>query len=112
MRAFTSGVRKAIRIASEIFCVISFGVPGGATTPPDEPVPRAGRVTPIARRPVWFTGGRASAAIFRREQLGRGFATRGPAVVCEYSATTLVPPGWGLRVDAVGGLLLERKRRA
>jgi N-methylhydantoinase A len=84
---------------------------GGATVPPRESVPRTGRVPAVARRSIWFTGGRAPAAIFRREHLGRGFATRGPAVVCEYSATTVVPPGWGLRVDAVGGLLLEGGRR-
>jgi len=28
-------------------------------------------------------------------------------VVCEYSATTLVPPGWRVTVDRLGGLLLE-----
>jgi N-methylhydantoinase A len=50
--------------------------------------------------------------VFRRDQLGRGFATPGPALVCEYSATTIVPPGWQLRVDAVGGLVLERGRHA
>ena len=35
---------------------------------------------------------------------------RGPLVVCEYSATTVVPPGWRLTVDRTGGLLLERGR--
>jgi N-methylhydantoinase A len=84
---------------------------GGAPVPPRAPVARTVRVPSASRRPVWFAEGRVSAAIFRREHLGRGFAVRGPAVVCEYSATTVVPPGWALRVDAVGGLVLERGRR-
>ena len=47
-----------------------------------------------------------------RDALGRGYAARGPLIVCEYSATTVVPPGWRMTVDAVGGLLLERGRHA
>ena len=37
-----------------------------------------------------------------------GWAARGPLVICEYSATTVVPPTWCLRVDRFGGLVLER----
>jgi hypothetical protein len=29
-------------------------------------------------------------------------------VVCEYSATTLVPPEWRMHVDRLGGLVLEK----
>jgi N-methylhydantoinase A len=85
---------------------------GGGMVPPREPVARAQHVDRFARRPMWFAGRRLPAAVFRRDRLGRGFAARGPALVCEYSATTVVPPGWRLRVDGVGGLLLERGRRA
>jgi len=50
--------------------------------------------------------------LYQREDLRAGHQVRGPAVVAEYSATTLVPPGWKLRVDAFGNLLLtERKLR-
>jgi N-methylhydantoinase A len=79
--------------------------------PPRESVARTVRVPSVSHRPVWFAEGRVSTAIVQREHLGRGFAVRGPAVVSEYSATTVIPPGWALRVDAVGGLVLERERR-
>jgi N-methylhydantoinase A len=43
---------------------------------------------------------------YRRGELKPGARLAGPAIVCEYSATTLVPPGWRLTVDRAGGLLL------
>ncbi|MDP9146824.1 MAG: hydantoinase/oxoprolinase family protein, partial [Acidobacteriota bacterium] len=46
--------------------------------------------------------------LFAREDLRAGDAFRGPAVVMEYSATTLIPPDWNARVDAYGQLLLSR----
>jgi N-methylhydantoinase A len=73
--------------------------------PPDRPS-RAAAVR-AARRRVYFDGRAWSASVHRREELAAGRRLRGPAVVCEYSATTLVPPGWRLTVDALGGLVLE-----
>jgi N-methylhydantoinase A len=85
---------------------------GGATVPPRDVVAGARGTGRPVRRPVWFAGRRHAAAVLRRDRLGRGFSTRGPALVCEYSATTVVPPGWRLRVDAVGGLVLAWGRHA
>jgi N-methylhydantoinase A len=34
----------------------------------------------------------------------------GPAVICEYSATTMVPKGWRARVDRAGNLVLRPGR--
>jgi N-methylhydantoinase A len=48
-------------------------------------------------------------AVDRRE-LAPGHAFEGPALVEEYSGTTLVPPGWAARVTAGGHLLLEPTR--
>ena len=61
-------------------------------------------------RPVVFDDGEHAAAVHRRDDLAPGQRFRGPAVVCEYSATTLVPPGWRVAVDRVGGLLLAAER--
>jgi N-methylhydantoinase A len=83
---------------------------GGAKRPPIDRIPPARRLQRMTR-PVWFAGRRVTTVVVRREQLGCGFAVRGPAVVCEYSATTVVPPNWRLRVDRLGGLVLERGRR-
>jgi N-methylhydantoinase A len=61
------------------------------------------------RRAVWFEGKRAETPIYVREKLRSGNALRGPAIVAEYSATTVVPPGWRGRVDAFGNLILSLK---
>ena len=34
----------------------------------------------------------------------------GPAVIQEFGSTTVVFPGWAIRVDAYGNLLMERER--
>jgi N-methylhydantoinase A/oxoprolinase/acetone carboxylase beta subunit len=52
------------------------------------------------------------ARLIDREQLRAGDFFRGPAVVSEYSATTLVPGGWRAQVDAYGQILLRQTRKA
>ncbi|HWP64325.1 MAG TPA: hydantoinase/oxoprolinase family protein, partial [Candidatus Limnocylindria bacterium] len=84
---------------------------GGAVPPPRHTAPRARGPVPITHARAWFGGRACRTGVVRRCTLGRGWAARGPLVVCEYSATTVVPPGWRLVVDRVGGLLLERGRR-
>jgi N-methylhydantoinase A len=45
---------------------------------------------------------------YERSQLEPGMKLEGPAVIAEFSATTFVPPGWELRCDAAGNLILNR----
>jgi N-methylhydantoinase A len=47
--------------------------------------------------------------LYRRDNLRAGDIFSGPAIVAEYSATTLIPPNWSVRVDAYGQLLLTPK---
>jgi N-methylhydantoinase A len=47
--------------------------------------------------------------LYRRENLRSGDVFSGPAIVAEYSATTLIPPDWRARVDNYGQLLLSTK---
>ena len=47
--------------------------------------------------------------VVHRDDLPAGRAHPGPAVICEYSATTVVPPGWVVRVAEEGGLVLENR---
>jgi N-methylhydantoinase A len=57
--------------------------------------------------------GRACRAVLiARDDLRRGDSLSGPAVLSEYSATTLVPHGWTGRVDPYGQILLTPKRGA
>lgn len=59
------------------------------------------------RAPVWFEGQRRSAAIYERSQLAPKRRYSGPAVVVEYSATTVIPPGMRFQLDAMGNLLIR-----
>jgi N-methylhydantoinase A len=54
-----------------------------------------------------FEGKKVAAAIYARERLARGRKFRGPAIVTEYSATTVVPPGKRFGVDRAGNLVIE-----
>jgi N-methylhydantoinase A len=49
--------------------------------------------------------------LYRRDNLRGGDIFSGPAVVMEYSATTLIPPEWKARVDSYGQLLLTPNNR-
>jgi N-methylhydantoinase A len=80
---------------------------GGGVDLPRERPGRGGRATPLGRRPVRFGGAVRLAPVYRRDDLPSGARIAGPAVVCEYSATAVIPPGWRAAVDAMGGLVLE-----
>ena len=47
--------------------------------------------------------------LYRRNNLCAGDVFSGPAIVAEYSATTLIPPDWRARVESYGQLLLTPK---
>jgi len=80
---------------------------GGRLRVPSERLASAGRIRPLAMRRVRFAERPRLTSVYRRHDLPVGRRVRGPTIVCEYSATTLVPPGWWCRVDRVGGLVLE-----
>jgi N-methylhydantoinase A len=64
---------------------------------------------PPQTRPVFFAhGGFRETPIWRRDDLPAGFATEGPAIVEEVSATTVVHPGQRLTIDAAGVMTIER----
>ncbi|WP_408610755.1 hypothetical protein [Kineobactrum salinum] len=46
--------------------------------------------------------------MFARDGLGQGDTLTGPAVVDEWTTTTIVPPGWTLTVHASGTLIMTR----
>jgi N-methylhydantoinase A len=56
---------------------------------------------------VWFSGKRHKTRIMPRETLKLGKAYRGPAIIMEYSATTVVPPGMGVHKDKAGNLIIK-----
>ena len=67
--------------------------------------------SPLKQEPVWFNGRFRPTPFYDRERLGAGSRIAGPAVVIEYSSTTVVPPGYECRVDEYLNLVLVCKRR-
>ncbi len=82
------------------------------------PKPRAARVRAGARgkladalagiRPVWFESRPWETPFYDREKLPTGMRFQGPAVIVEYSSTTVVPPDFVCRLDEKKNLVLRR----
>jgi N-methylhydantoinase A len=73
-------------------------------------VPRGGRNADAAKvsiSTVMFRGRAKLTAVYDRAGLRGENQISGPAIVTEYSATTLIPPDWAGRVDRIGNLILE-----
>jgi N-methylhydantoinase A len=68
------------------------------------------RPEPFNTHPVVFEKKRIATPVYRRESLTPGARISGPAVITEYSSTTLVPPNWRLEVDPARNLLITRRR--
>ena len=69
-----------------------------------KPLPR---VAPVERAPVFFHDKRLTTAVFERADLIPGRSMRGPAVITEYSATTVIPAGKKFWVDASENLIIK-----
>jgi N-methylhydantoinase A len=63
-------------------------------------------VTPVARETVVFQGRKTATRIYERSDLAPGRSLKGPAVITEYSATTVIPPDKRFQIDAAGNLLI------
>jgi N-methylhydantoinase A len=86
----------------------------GRTPKPVLPKLQQGESDPSAARvsiaPVLFHGRPKRTPIYERSRLLAGNRISGPAVVTEYSATTLIPPDWHCRIDPSENLILEPRR--
>lgn len=67
------------------------------------------RAKPVGQSTVVFHGRGIKTPVYERSDLAAGQILRGPAVITEYSATTVIPPGKKFRVDRVGNLLIAIK---
>ncbi|MBI5628683.1 MAG: hypothetical protein HY953_07170, partial [Candidatus Rokubacteria bacterium] len=63
----------------------------------------------VERRPVWFGGARHDCPVWERDRLPERAELRGPAIVEEFGATTVVLPGWRGAVDEHGNLRFARE---
>jgi N-methylhydantoinase A len=65
------------------------------------------RVVPVERAPVFFHEKAVTTPVFERRDLVPGRSTKGPAVITEYSATTVIPAGKKFWVDASENLIIK-----
>jgi N-methylhydantoinase A len=66
------------------------------------------RAKPVEQSTVVFHGRGIKTTVYERSDLA-GQILKGPAVITEYSATTVIPPGKKFRVDRAGNLLIAIK---
>ncbi len=62
----------------------------------------------VKTSPVWFGKRLHQTPFYQRDRLPAGVRIAGPAVVAEYSSTTVIPPEFVCRVDEYLNLILKR----
>ena len=70
-------------------------------------VPRAKRGSSSRKAEVVFDARKIKTSIYPREELIPQKMYKGPAVITEYSATTVIPPGKRFRIDQASNLIIE-----
>ncbi|MCU1322919.1 MAG: 5-oxoprolinase (ATP-hydrolyzing) [Acidobacteriaceae bacterium] len=58
-------------------------------------------------RPIYFSGAWLDSTVYSRDLLVAGDTVSGPALITEYSSTTVLPPGCVAMVDLYGNLIVE-----
>jgi N-methylhydantoinase A len=78
--------------------------------PRDEAVPASPRPPESkGRRTIHLDGASArEAVLYERDVLDVGAAVTGPAIVEQFDATTVIPPGWRAQVDRRRNLILQK----
>ncbi|MEU9840544.1 hydantoinase B/oxoprolinase family protein [Actinomadura sp. NPDC048032] len=88
---------------------VSVEAVSGGDRAAETPVAGAGEGPAEAERvPMHVDGAWRDVDLYRRERLRPGDAVRGPAIIVEANATTVVDPGWRAAVNDLGHLLLDR----
>ncbi len=86
---------------------------GETDKPPIQPTPLVSDTDTseacISQTPVIFENASLSTDFYRREMLRPGNRIVGPAIVTEFSATTVIPPNFFAVVDAYQNLILTKK---
>jgi len=94
--------------------VVSYRLRARVAVPKYEPreetaqAPRPAAAALKGERQVYFDGRTATTAtLYERDRLDVGARFAGPAIVEQFDATTVVPPGWAAQVDRFHNLALE-----
>jgi N-methylhydantoinase A len=75
---------------------------------PPTPSPRPADEAVKGQRTISLNGTTMQATLYERARLDIGATIAGAAVVEQFDATTLIPPGSSGRVDGYGNLILTR----
>jgi N-methylhydantoinase A len=75
-------------------------------TAPPTPRPAVGAIK--GRRQASFNGTMIDATLYERDGLDIGATVAGPAIIEQFDATTVIPPGWNGQVDGYANLILVR----
>ena len=81
--------------------------PGGGI---GEPASKSMSKVAGTHAPVYFGPKPTKTQVLRRPSLYAGFSAPGPLIITEYTATTVVPPRWSMRVHRSGALLVTKSR--
>jgi N-methylhydantoinase A len=69
---------------------------------------RIGAPKPAAHTQSFFDGKKLKTRLYAREDLEPGKGYQGPAIVTEYSATTVIPPRARFHIDKASNLIVSR----
>jgi N-methylhydantoinase A len=84
---------------------------GRVSAKKDRTTPATGaRMSPVERASVYFDGKNIVTPVLDRTKLTPGRSLTGPAVITEYSATTVIPPGNKFCLEADGNLVINRPK--
>ncbi len=75
--------------------------------PQSSTVPGDGSHAVLKTRSIYFDGAWQTSTVYQRELLRPGDCFTGPALIAEYSSTTVIPPGCFAQVDTFGNLIIE-----
>jgi N-methylhydantoinase A len=85
---------------------------GRIAKPPVRHLEAGAAAEPKETRPVYFAeaGDYVDCPIYDRYALPAGASFAGPAVIEEFDSTTVVHPGFTVRTDEIGNLVIEKER--
>lgn len=68
-----------------------------------------GSSEPVSHERIWFENdGFVETPVYHRDGLAEGVSISGPTLIIQFDTTTLVPPGWTVRVDGAMNMIMER----
>jgi N-methylhydantoinase A len=96
---------RPVEIVNLRLRMVAAGEPYSPTR--NDSLPGDGAAACYAEREVFFDGNFIKSRFYRRDGLRPGDLVRGPAMITEYTAATVLPPGSSALVDGFGNLVIN-----